>query len=92
MKKSLVPCSLQAYWLAENMCSVDGLTGLVTAPDAALTMTPQSEFDEATPRPRLRRDPQVAEAARDRKWLAMGFVLGAVSVFAISRFSGSLKG
>lgn len=93
VKKSVIPGSLHEYWLAENMRSMDGLMGLVTALDAALRVTPQSEFDQATPRPKLRRrDTQVVKAARDRKLLASGFVLGVVSVFAISKLAGSLKG
>jgi len=92
-KSAAVPFTLDEYWLAENMRSVDGLTGLVTAPDAAISVTPQSEFNEATPRPKMCRDTrQAAETARDRKWLASGFVLGAVSVLTISKLAGSLNG
>ncbi|KAF8129772.1 hypothetical protein EV363DRAFT_1336472 [Boletus edulis] len=83
--------SLRTYWLLKNMKSLDGLPGLVTAPGAILRMTPQNNFDRDTPRPMVHRRTQVASTARDRKWFASGFVLGAVTVFALTRLAGSLK-
>lgn len=84
--KELKPqVSLRAYWLLKNMKSLDGLPGLLTAPDAILSMTPQSHFDKDSPRPTLRPNTGVAGAARDRKWFVSGFVLGTVTVFVITR-------
>ncbi|KAG6372086.1 hypothetical protein JVT61DRAFT_8799 [Boletus reticuloceps] len=83
--------SLRTYWLLKNMKSLDGLPGLVTAPGAILGMAPQKNFDRDTPRPMVHRRTQVASTARDRNWFASGFVLGAVTVFALTRLAGSLK-
>ncbi|KAF8552679.1 hypothetical protein OG21DRAFT_1511169 [Imleria badia] len=89
---SLRKMSMRQYWLLENKNSVDGLPGLLTGPDAMLVMPPQSNFNKDGPRPMLRRSTDVSSIARDRKLVAFGFVLGAVIVFAITRFAGGLKG
>ena len=90
-KASTPQLSLRAYWLRKNMNSLDGLPGLVTAPDAILSMTPQNNFDKDAPRPMLRHSKEAANTARDRKWFASGFALGAITVFALTRLGG-LKG
>ena len=83
--------SLHKYWLLKNASSLDGLPGLLTAPDAILDMAPQNNFDKDAPRPMLRRSTGVDNTTRDRRWFASGFVLGAVAVFAITRLAGGLK-
>lgn len=93
-KESKPPLSLRTYWLWKNMSSLDGLPGLLTAPDAILYMAPQSNFDKDGARPMLRdlrRSKEVDNTARDRKWFAPGFVMGAVTIFAITRIVESLK-
>lgn len=84
--------SLRAYWLLQNKNSVDGLPGLLTAPGAMLSMTPQSNFDKNSPRPMLRRSTEAANTTQVRKWFVSGFMLGAVTMFAIVRLGGSLRG
>ena len=91
-KASTTRLSLRKYWLLKNMNSLDGLPGLLTAPDVILGMPPQSSFDKDSPRPMLRRNTEIANTARDRKWFTSGFVLGAVTVFAITRLAGGLRG
>ncbi|KAF8552676.1 hypothetical protein OG21DRAFT_1511162 [Imleria badia] len=89
---SIRQTSLRKYWLLENKNSVDGLPGLLTAPDAMLVMPPQSNFDKDGPRPMLRRGTNVPSIGPDRKSFVFGFMLGAVIVFAITKFAGGLKG
>jgi len=84
--------SLRAYWLFQNQNSVDGLPGLLKAPDAMLNMTPQSNFDKNSPRPMLRRSTKATNTNQDRKWFLSGFMLGAVTMLAIIRLGGGLKG
>lgn len=92
-KASKPQISLRRYWVVENMLSLDGLPGLSTAPDAILGMTPQSNFDKDGPRPMLRRGTEVSNTAlgRDHKWFVSGFVLGTVSVLALTILARSLK-
>ena len=88
-KASTPQVSLRAYWLLESMNSLDGLPGLLTAPEAILGMAPQSiGFDKDAPRPMLRRSTKAADTARDRKWFVSGFALGAIIVFALTRLAG----
>jgi hypothetical protein len=87
-KASKPKLSIRAYWLLKNKSSLDGLPGLLTAPDAILSMTPQSNFDKDAPRPMLRRSTEFANTARDCKWFASGFALGVVIVFALTRLVG----
>lgn len=92
--KDLKPqMTLRSYWLLKNMTSLDGLPGLVTAPDAILGMVPQNNFDRDSPRPMLpvRRSTELANTVRDFKWLASGFVLGAVAVLTITTLAGSKR-
>lgn len=91
-KESKPRLSLRTYWLLKNKNSLDGLPGLLTAPDAVLTMTPQNDFDKNCPRPMLRRSTGVAYTARDCKWFVSGIVIGAVTMFAVTRFTEGLKG
>lgn len=86
-KASTPQLSIRAYWLLKNMSSLDGLPGLLTAPDAMLSMTPQSNFDKDAPRPMLRRSTEPAITARDRKWFGSGIALGAIIVFALTRLA-----
>jgi len=77
------------------MRSLDGLQGLVTAPDAILSMTPQSRFDKDT-RPMMRRTKGGSNNSRglifeDRISFASGFMLGAVSMLAFAAVLGVLK-
>jgi len=87
-KASTPQLSLRAYRLLKNMNSLDGLPGLLTAPDAILSMTPQSSFDKDAPRPMLRRSTEAANTARDRKVFASGLALGAIILFVLSRLVG----
>lgn len=93
--------SLRAYWLLKNTHSLDGLPGLLTAPDAIPAATPQSRFDKDGLRPTLRRGDGsdgvgANESGRlvfgDGKSLALGFALGIVTATAISRAFGKLQG
>ncbi|KIK94930.1 hypothetical protein PAXRUDRAFT_827504 [Paxillus rubicundulus Ve08.2h10] len=93
--------SLRAYWLLNNTHSLDGLPGLLTAPDAILTATPQSHFDKDGLRPTLHRGDRLSgvspnESGRlafgDGKSLALGFALGIVTATAITRAFGKLQG
>lgn len=91
-KSSKLKVSLRTYWLSKNMRSLDGLPGLLTAPDAVFSLTPQNNFDKDSPRPTLRRNTEVANTARDRKWFVSGVVLGAVIVFALNALARGLTG
>lgn len=84
--------TLRKYWLIKNMKSLDGLPGLLTAPDAALEMIPQSNFDKDSARPMLRHVKGDDKTTQVRSWFASGFVLGAVTVFAVTRLVERLKG
>ena len=86
------PTTLRTYWLVKNMRSVDGLPGLLTAPDAVLGMTPLNNFDEDAPRPMLRRGKGGGSAVGHSTWFISGFALGAVVVFGITRLVHRLKG
>lgn len=95
--KGAVPprTSLRGYWLLKNLRSLDGLPGLVTAPDAILIMTPQSRFDKDT-RPMMRRVKGVVGDSQrsvfgDRISFASGFISGAVAMVAFAAVLGKLK-
>lgn len=79
----------------KNLRSLDGLPGLVTAPDAILIMTPQSRFDKDT-RPMMRRVKGVVGDSQrsvfgDRISFASGFISGAVAMVAFAAVLGKLK-
>ncbi|KIJ07289.1 hypothetical protein PAXINDRAFT_103021 [Paxillus involutus ATCC 200175] len=82
--------SLRAYWLLKNTHSLDGLPGLLTAPDAIPTATPQSHFDKGGLRPTLRRGDESGRLVFGS--LALGFALGIVTATAITRAFGKLQG
>jgi hypothetical protein len=89
------PRTLRGYWLLKNMRSLDGLQGLVTAPDAILSMTPQSRFDKDT-RPMMRQTKGGANYSQglmfgDRMSFASGFMSGAVAMLAFAAVLGVLK-
>ncbi|KAG6334471.1 hypothetical protein ID866_4619 [Astraeus odoratus] len=83
--------SLRAYWLRKNMKSLDGLPGLLTAPDAIARTIPHNNFDKNAPRPTLR---LLGSADKDihgfvgkdhGKALALGFFLGATTATILTR-------
>ena len=86
--------SLRGYWLLKNMRSLDGLTGLVTAPDTILSMTPQSHFDKDV-RPmvhhRKGKENYSQRLFGDRINYASGFVSGAIAMLALAALLGKLK-
>lgn len=87
--------TLRAYWLLKNMRSLDGLPGLSTAPDAILSMTPQSQFDKDI-RPMMYHTKGGADHPQglvfgDRKSFASGFMSGAIGMLAIAAVLGKLK-
>lgn len=96
-KGATPPRTLRGYWLLKNMRSLDGLQGLVTAPDAILSMTPQSRFDKDT-RPMMRQTKGGSNKNNsqglmfgDRTSFASGFLLGALSMLAFAAVLGVLK-
>ena len=77
------------------MRSLVGLQGLVTAPDAILSMPPQSRFDKDT-RPRMRQIKGGANYSQefmfgDRISCASGFVSGALAMLVFAAVLGVLK-
>ena len=75
---------LKAYWIQKNVRSVDGLPGLLTAPDSKVT--PISVFDKEGPRPMLRRpSSRDANAVSISATLAIGFTLGALAATVLPR-------
>ncbi|KAF9226303.1 hypothetical protein BS17DRAFT_800972 [Gyrodon lividus] len=92
-KGEIVPHdSLRAYWLLKNTRSLDSLPGLLTAPDAIPSVTPQSLFDKEAPRPTLHRNGRSGGLMfGDGKSLVLGFALGAVTATAITRALGKLQ-
>jgi len=95
-EKSAVPYrTLRGYWLLKNMRSLDGLPGLLTAPDAAFSLIPQSRFDKDT-RPTLRQIKGGMNCSQgfglgDRIGFASGFMSGAVATLAFATVLGKLK-
>ncbi|KAG9311772.1 hypothetical protein JVU11DRAFT_8015 [Chiua virens] len=90
------PRSLRAYWLLKNMHSLDGLPGLATAPEAILSMTPQSRFDDV--RPTMRQSKGMADEQNFKVFMfgdpisfASGVMFGAVGVLALAAILGKLK-
>jgi hypothetical protein len=81
---------LRAYWIRKNLRSVDGLPGLLTAPDSKVT--PVSVFDKEGPRPKLHRP-----SSRDRSALSIsatftiGFALGALATTVIPRILSNIR-
>ncbi|KAG2353514.1 hypothetical protein BDR07DRAFT_1367005 [Suillus spraguei] len=78
------PKGLKAYWALKNTSSVDGLPGLLTAPDSKVACL--SVFDEEGPRPKLHRlssgDVKVLSTSAN---LAIGFAIGALVATALPR-------
>ncbi|OJA09658.1 hypothetical protein AZE42_03659 [Rhizopogon vesiculosus] len=81
---------LKAYWIQKNLRSVDGLPGLLTAPDSKVT--PVSVFDKEGPRPKLHRP-----SSRDGNALSSGatvgisFVLGALAATILPRILSDIR-
>ncbi|KAI9568101.1 hypothetical protein HD554DRAFT_818744 [Boletus coccyginus] len=94
--KGAVPYrSLRGYWLLKNMRSLDGLPGLLTAPDIASSLIPQSRFDKHT-RPTMRQTKGGVDCSQgfrfgDRIGFASGFMSGAVATLAFAAVLGNLK-
>ncbi|OJA09665.1 hypothetical protein AZE42_03658 [Rhizopogon vesiculosus] len=75
---------IKAYWTQKNLRSLDGLPGLLTAPDSKVT--PVSVFDRDSPRPKLHRLSSKQEGALSSGAnLAIGFVLGALAATLLHR-------
>lgn len=77
------------------MRSLDGLPGLVTAPDAIISMIPQSHFDKDT-RPMMRHRKDGTDCSQgwmfgDRMSFASGFVSGAIAMFVFAAVLRKLK-
>ena len=92
-EKGAPPRTLRENWVM-NMRSLDGLQGLVIAPDAILSMPPQSRFDKVT-RPRMRtkggaNHPQ-GLMFRDPISFASGFMSGTLAMLAFAAVLGVLK-
>ncbi|KAG1772018.1 hypothetical protein EV702DRAFT_1181375 [Suillus placidus] len=80
----LNPKGLRAYWILKNLSSVDGLPGLLTAPDSKVTSL--SVFDKEGPRPKLHRLPSGdADALSTGAALAVGFAIGALVATTLPR-------
>jgi len=75
---------IKAYWTQKNLRSLDGLPGLLTAPDSKVT--PVSVFDRDGPRPKLHRLSSRQEGALSGGAnLAIGFVLGSLAATLLHR-------
>jgi hypothetical protein len=75
---------LRAYWIKKNLRSVDGLPGLLTAPDSKAT--PLSVFDKEGPRPKLQRpSSRDGNALSSSATLATAFALGALAATVLPR-------
>jgi len=76
---------IKAYWTQKNLRSLDGLPGLLTAPDSKAT--PVSVFDKEGPRPEVHHsssrqgNTQVGSGAN----LAIGFALGTLTTSVLYR-------
>ena len=92
MRRHHLKCLSVPIGFSRTRTLVDGLPGLLTAPGAVLSMTPQSNFDKNSPRPMLRRGTEAANTTQVRKWFLSGFMLGAVTMFVIIRLAGSSRG
>ncbi|KAG1732963.1 hypothetical protein EDB19DRAFT_1855290 [Suillus lakei] len=78
------PKGLRAYWMLKNLSSVDGLPGLLTAPDSKVTHL--GVFDKEGPRPKLHRlSPRDGNAPSTGATLAVGFAIGALVATALPR-------
>jgi hypothetical protein len=78
------PKGLKAYWKLKNLSSMDGLPGLLTAPNSEATCL--SVFDKAGPRPKLSRlSSEDAHVLRTGATLAVGFAIGALVATAFPR-------
>lgn len=78
------PKGLRAYWVLKNLSSVDGLPGLLTAPDSKATCL--GVFDKEGPRPKLNRLPSGdVDVLRTGSTLAVGFAIGALVATALPR-------
>jgi hypothetical protein len=75
---------IKAYWIRKNLRSLDGLPGLLTAPDSKVK--PVGVFDKEGPRPKLhhispRRENRLSSSAN----IAIGFALGAFATTVLHR-------
>ncbi|KAH7922712.1 hypothetical protein BV22DRAFT_1106485 [Leucogyrophana mollusca] len=81
---------LRAYWVRKNLKSLDGLPGLLTAPDCKIT--PTSNFDRDAPRPMMKttkpRGNGVANIS-GKTGLLIGFMIGAFVATAVPRIISS---
>ncbi|KAG1798909.1 uncharacterized protein HD556DRAFT_1232074 [Suillus plorans] len=77
------PKGLRAYWMRQNLSSVDGLPGLLTAPESKATCS--SVFDKG-PRPKLHRlSSRDAGVLGTGATLAIGCAIGALVATALPR-------
>ncbi|OAX40583.1 hypothetical protein K503DRAFT_599954 [Rhizopogon vinicolor AM-OR11-026] len=78
------PRGLKAYWIQENLRSLDGLPGLLTAPDSKATFI--SVFDKEGPRPILRRlSSREGNALTSSATLGICFALGVLVTTVLPR-------
>ena len=81
---------IKAYWKRKNLRSVDGLPGLLTAPDSKVT--PVSNFDKEGPRPKLRRpSSKEGSALSICATLGTGFVLGVLANTVFHRILSNVR-
>lgn len=90
------PNSLREYWLKNNMSSLDGLPGLLTAPDAIARIVPRNNFQK-TPMLTLHDTSRTSNkdghgiVQHPEKALVLGFFLGAFTVITITRILGKVE-
>ncbi|KAI6134787.1 hypothetical protein EV401DRAFT_1105434 [Pisolithus croceorrhizus] len=88
--------SLREYWLRNNMKSLDGLPGLLTAPDALVRIAPQNNFQSTTMSGALRgcgtsnKESHVIFKHPEKTFI-LGFFLGAVAVAAYTMILGKIE-
>jgi hypothetical protein len=71
------PDGIKAYWVRKNLRSIDGLPGLLTAPDSKVT--PVNNFDREGQRPKLQySSSREGSAQSNGANLVMSFALGAL--------------
>ncbi|KAF8434552.1 hypothetical protein L210DRAFT_3410509 [Boletus edulis BED1] len=93
-KGAAPPSDLRGYWLLKNIRSLDGLPGLVTAPDAIRSMIPHGRFDKDTrPMKRSRKGVGYLQALvpRDRTSFISGFMSSVVAMLVLVVALGKLK-
>lgn len=88
--------SLREYWLRNNTKSLDGLPGLLTAPDAITRIAPRNNF-QSTTMPGTLRDLDTSNKGghvvvkHPDKAFILGFFLGAIAVTACSKILGKME-